>query len=149
LLPISEETEEAEAPVYIYVSRRGHTRRPFLNEPEIEDIARNLGFTIVQPELLPFLDQVRLFRRAAGVAGPEGAAFANIIFCKPGARILTLLNENDLFPTYNDIAAVTGLKHRKLAGVSERDFYGVNFLWSPYRIDSKQATRDLRWALEG
>jgi hypothetical protein len=138
--------DEKEEPLHLYISRRDQTRRPLLNEPEIEAIARDLGFTIVLPETLPFIEQARLFRRADSVAGPEGAAFANTIFCKPGTRILGMLSENDLYPTYNDLATIMGLKHRKLTGKAELDDYGVNYLWAPYRIDPKLAKRDLCWS---
>ena len=146
LLPPSVADGE-DAPCYLYLSRLDQTRRPFLNEFEIEAIARDLGFTIIRPETLSFVEQVRLFDRAAGVAGPEGAAFTNTIFCKPGARILPMLNENDLFPTFNDIATTMNLRHRKLTGTGELDEYGVNSLWAPFRIDPKLAERELRWVL--
>jgi hypothetical protein len=139
--------DEMDAPRYLYLSRLNQTRRPFLNELEIEAIARNLGFTIIQPETLPFVEQARLFARADGVAGSEGAAFANTIFCRPGVRILTMLNENDLFPTYNDIATSMNLRHRKLTGKAELDDYGVSYLWAPFRIDPKLAERQLCWVL--
>ena len=149
ILPPAAVDDESGASLHLYLSRRNQTRRPFLNADEIEAIAGDLGFTIVQPEILPFVEQARLFRRAVGVAGPEGAAYTNTIFCKPGARILGLNHENDLFPTFNDIAAIKGLKHRKLTGKAELDDYGVNYLWGPYRIDPTLAERDLRWALGG
>jgi hypothetical protein len=57
-----------------------------------------------------------------------------------------MLNENDLYPTYNDLATIMGLRHRKLAGKAELDDYGVNYLWAPYRIDPKLAKRDLCWS---
>jgi capsular polysaccharide biosynthesis protein len=149
VLPPSDKDGAAEPPLHIFLSRRGHTRRAFLNEDEIESVAAALGFTIMQPETLTFIEQAHLFRRAASVAGPEGAAFANMIFCRPGTKVLAILNENDLFPTYNDIAAILDLKHRKLTGKAELDFYGANFLWAPYRVNAALAERSLRWSLRG
>jgi capsular polysaccharide biosynthesis protein len=139
-----------DVPQHIYLSRQGHTRRPFLNERDIEVMAARLGFTVVQPETLSFEEQACLFHRAVGVVGAEGAAFTNTIFCQPGrTRVLTLLNENDMFPTYNDIATVCGLRHRKLTGNAVRDEYGLNYVWAPFRIDPELAKRDMLWALEG
>jgi capsular polysaccharide biosynthesis protein len=114
-------------PVHLYLSRRANTRRPIVNEHEVEAIAQDLGFTVVQPETMPFVEQARLFSRAASVAGAEGAGFANFIFCAPGTRTLSTMNENDLFPTYNDLSTVMGLFHRKLTGRPEVDDNGMHF----------------------
>ncbi len=148
LLPRGE-TGEERGPVHLFLSRRGQLRRPFLNEAEIEAIAGSLGFQIVQPETMTIFEQADLFGRAASVVGAEGAAFANIMFCQPGARILTLLNENDLFPTFNDLATLGELAHRKVTAKGEPDDLGVISTWAPFSIDISLAERGMRWAMGG
>ena len=48
------------------------------------------GFELVATELLSFKEQVRLFSEADIIVGPSGAAFANIIFCQPGTKVIPL-----------------------------------------------------------
>ncbi len=132
---------------YLYIGRRKQARRPLLNESEVEQMARDLGFAIVLPETLDFIAQAQLFQDAAGVAAPEGAALTNTLFCRPGARILSILSENDLFPTFTDLATIMGHSHRKLAGTPELDDKGCNFIWGPYRVDLELTERHLRWVL--
>jgi hypothetical protein len=146
ILPPDEVADEKDSP-YLFLSRRDQARRPLLNAEEIESIAHDIGFQVIAPETLPFVEQARLFRRAAGVAGPEGAAMANIIFCKQGVRTLSMANANDLFPTYNDLAAVMTLGHRKLGGAATKDDYNMEHIWASFWIDPKNAERDLRWVM--
>lgn len=78
----------------LYVSRRGDTKRPMLNEDALEQALAARGFQIVRPETLPVADQIALFRDADVIAGPTGAALANILFCKPTARIFEIQPSN-------------------------------------------------------
>jgi Glycosyltransferase 61 len=50
------------------------------------------GFEKVVLELLPFDEQVALFRRAECVIGGHGAGLSNIIFSPPGCRIVEIRN---------------------------------------------------------
>jgi capsular polysaccharide biosynthesis protein len=40
---------------------------------------------------MSFEEQVRLFRNAEVVVGPHGAGFTNLIFSKPGTRVVEIL----------------------------------------------------------
>lgn len=132
---------------YLYLSRRGHNRRPLVNEDKVEELAERLGFEVVTPETLSIAQQVEMFAQASGIAATEGAALANTLFSPPGTRILSILNGNDLFPTFNDMAIVLDHAHRKLAGTPERNADGFNFLWSRYSVDMSMAEYHLKWAM--
>ena len=75
----------------IYISRRGALLRRFLDEPELETRLAALGFSIVQPELYKVDEQIQMFHRAKVVIGPTGAAFANVIYCRPGTLIVEIV----------------------------------------------------------
>jgi Glycosyltransferase 61 len=80
----------------IFVSRRSITQlyegryRALLNEEELVDALAARGFTIVEPELLPFEEQVAIFRGARTVVGLGGAGMFNVLFCAPGTRIVSI-----------------------------------------------------------
>lgn len=75
---------------FIYVSRRRARARRIANEDEIVARVARLGFEIVEPEILPFVEQVRLFDRARVVVGPHGSGFNNMFFAKPGTHLIEI-----------------------------------------------------------
>lgn len=75
----------------IYISRRAARFRSFLDEPEIETRLAALGFSIVQPEMLQVDQQIQMFHRANVIVGPTGAAFANVIYCRPGTLVVEIV----------------------------------------------------------
>lgn len=78
----------------LYISRRRQSMRVMVNEAELEAALRERGFAVVEPERLPVADQIALFRSAAVIAGPTGAAFANALFAPEGALVVEIQPEN-------------------------------------------------------
>jgi hypothetical protein len=78
----------------IFVSRRSFTDkvgyRKLLNEAELINALEARGFVTVEPEMLDFQAQVRIFASARVVVGLGGAAMFNAVFCKPGAAIVSI-----------------------------------------------------------
>ena len=80
----------------IFLSRRSVTResggnyRALLNEDALVEAFAARGYEIVEPELLPFPDQIRLFAEAELVVGLGGAALFNVIFSPPATRVVTI-----------------------------------------------------------
>ncbi|MGU3667448.1 glycosyltransferase family 61 protein [Methylobacterium sp. A49B] len=72
----------------IYLARR--SGRTVINGVELEEMLSSLGFDIIYPEDLSFVEQFWLFRNADLIVGPLGAAFTNVIFCRPGTKIIAL-----------------------------------------------------------
>ena len=58
------------------------------NQDELIRIAQAYGFRAVYPKKLSFREQVKLMVGAGVIVGPSGAAFANMIFCRPGTRLV-------------------------------------------------------------
>ncbi|MBV8398034.1 MAG: glycosyltransferase family 61 protein [Acetobacteraceae bacterium] len=67
----------------IYVTRKNCPYRRFVNEEEIEGIASNLGYTVVDVGTLSFKEQISLFMGARQIAGVIGAGFTNAVFSDP------------------------------------------------------------------
>jgi rhamnosyltransferase len=81
----------AEVGERIYVSRRAAQLRTFVGESELEHRLAALGFSIVQPELYPIDQQIQIFHQAKVVVGPTGAAFANVLYCRPDTLVVEIV----------------------------------------------------------
>lgn len=78
-------------PEMIFLSRGDNRkRRDVENRAEIENLAANLGFAVIHPETLPFVDQVRLMDGARVVTGEFGSAMHNTLFCRAGTTVVCL-----------------------------------------------------------
>ena len=96
-------------PRRLYVTRPPGAIRPIANQPQLEDLARSRGYHVVEPAALGFPEQVGLFHGADHVLGPMGAALANTVFMRPGARVSMFTNRR-VDPFYYDIARLIGLQ---------------------------------------
>ena len=76
-----------------YIGRKNSAVRKY-NQDEIYSIAGEFGFERIYLEDLSFADSVKVFTEAACVIGPHGAGFANMLFTRPGTKVL-LLSWND------------------------------------------------------
>lgn len=99
---------------HLYVSRRLHdvcnpTRYRYVNEADLEERYRKAGFEIVYPELLSMIEQARLFRSAALCVGLVGSAMHNVVFCRPGTRVVYINHESHLNFTYPLIDKLKGI----------------------------------------
>ena len=75
----------------IYISRNDALYRKIVNEEEVEDYLRDIGFEIVQMSKLTFLEQVKTCAEARIVVGPHGAGLSNTVFCL-NAKILEIFS---------------------------------------------------------
>lgn len=96
----------------IYVSRLGSLKRFLVNEAELEAELVARGFTIVKPETLSVREQVALFHQAEVIVAPAGAALANVLFCRPGAKVVELQPSNFTGVWVRNIALMVGVDWR-------------------------------------
>lgn len=99
-------------PRKIYVSRLGSLKRVLVNEADLEEQLAARGFTIVKPETLSVREQVALFHQAEVVVAPAGAALANVLFCRPGAKVIELQPSNFTGVWVRNIALMVGVDWR-------------------------------------
>lgn len=79
----------------VYVSRlsvgRNNPRyRQCRNEEALIERLEALGFLIFEPERHAIERQMATFRKARFVVGPSGAGMFNVVFCRPGTRVLAI-----------------------------------------------------------
>ena len=76
--------------IFIDRSESEYSHCKLTNNEEIKKLLSKKGFRIVKTGTLDFLKQVELFNSAKFVIGPHGAAFANLVFCKPKTNIIEI-----------------------------------------------------------
>ena len=78
-------------PKKIYINRNdGTSLRFIINESEVEKNLIKKGFKSLTMSNYTFLDQIRIFKNADCIVGLHGAAFANLIFCKPKTSVIEI-----------------------------------------------------------
>ena len=85
--------------------------------------------TIYKPEKLSFNKQIHLFNTASVIVGAHGAAFTNIIFCKPGTKIIEIIPADHPNKKCERVCKILKLKYFRI--VTKPDNSNKNF---PYRI---------------
>ena len=102
----------------IYISRNDALYRKIINENEVEDYLRNIGFEIVQMSKLPFLEQVKICAEARIVVAPHGAGLSNTVFCK-NAKILETFSPSYVNVSFWILANHVGNEYYYLLGKDE------------------------------
>ena len=96
----------------IYFRRNGNSGnlRGIVNSDEIEEYVRAVGFELIAPASLGFMQQVAACSQAKVIVAPIGAALANMIFAPKGCKILTLAPyyQGANYYYYSNLAGVLG-----------------------------------------
>lgn len=117
-------------PDKIYINRKdGHTLRYIINEEEIEFKLKKNGFASITMSDYSFIDQVKIFNNAKTIIGLHGAAFANLVFCRPSTKILEIKPDN------------AGDMFKNLAILNKLSYKDVTL--KPLTINIKNQTGDL------
>lgn len=133
----------------IYVTRKKGAARSIKNWAEVEEIASNCGFVPVCPEDLSFKDQVRLFADASFILAQSGAGLSNVIFSRPGTRVVAMTSERNIdYPIYSNLASFVDADFIHLVGknsISRNNFTSEDeFVHSSFEINPKTLLAVLR-----
>ncbi|MGL6283693.1 MAG: glycosyltransferase family 61 protein, partial [Microcoleaceae cyanobacterium] len=102
----------------IYISRSQASRRRILNETEILEDLNNLGFVSVFLESMSVEEQAICMAGARVIIAPHGAGLTNLVFCRPGTKIIELFSDQYLIGLYWKISNLSGLQHYHLINSS-------------------------------
>lgn len=102
----------------LFVCRRAPKRR-LRNEAELQERLEAMGFETVDPGSLK--DTEACFRSADCVVGLHGAAMANLVFCRPGTRVLELLSSAQSYPYYLSLSLSGGLIYDCVIGPADHE----------------------------
>ncbi len=81
--------EPTHAP-YLYISRANTKVRKIANEAALEELLLTKGFKTLYLEELSIFDQARYIHHAHIIVGPHGSGFTNVIFARPGTKIIEI-----------------------------------------------------------
>ena len=83
-------------PKRIWISRMDSSRRSISNEQEVIDFVEPFGFISVKLSSLSVLEQATLFNQSEVVIAPHGAGLTNLVFCKPGTKVIEIFLPPDV-----------------------------------------------------
>jgi capsular polysaccharide biosynthesis protein len=96
----------------LYLSRSRAPKRRIVNEADVLELMRSLGFEIVFAEDLTFSDQVNLASTANLLVSNHGAGLTNMLFMPEGANVLELRQRDDSINNcYFTLASALGLNY--------------------------------------
>jgi hypothetical protein len=119
--------------------QRNSKYRQVLNYKKIHTVLSHFDFVDIQVNENFFRNQVWIFRNANFVVSQGGAIFANMIFMKPGSRVMVLRSTRDLRQSlWKKLAFATNIEISQFFGVPT--YFGFNKLrrqHTDYIVSSK------------
>jgi hypothetical protein len=113
----------------IYVSRKDASRRRMINEAQMTESLKSLGFEVRQLEGMTIAEQQELFGSARVVVAEHGAALTNIVWCPPNATVVDIHPTVPAMPCFKILAELRGLHYIPIfvaqSKVLERDDWSI------------------------
>lgn len=114
----------------LFFSRKSERRK--YNKEDVLECLTKFGFEEVFMEDISFEEQVSLVHNADLIAGPTGAVWTNLIFCRPGTKGLCWMAEEfGDFSAFSTIAHLVDVDLRyvtyKAGGRSTGELYGKEY----------------------
>jgi capsular polysaccharide biosynthesis protein len=103
LLDSKSETER------IYLARGGP--RSITNEQEVVSFLQKEGFSVLHCEDFSVWKQAQLFAAAKIVISLHGSALTNILFCRPGTRVIEIFSPDYIVPYYWSLSNIARLHY--------------------------------------
>jgi capsular polysaccharide biosynthesis protein len=105
----------------IYISRSDAPVRRLDNEADVAAVLKGHGFETVCLSGKSFSDQAKTFFDADIVVAPHGAGLANVVFCRPGTRVLEIFPPRWMMPCYAVLATSVGASYSCILGEEIQD----------------------------
>lgn len=123
----------------IYIKRNSSYRR-LLNESEIEKLLAGQGFVTVDTGELSIEEQIGVFAHCELIVGPSGAAMTNMLWCRPGTRVVILHSDHPFkkYPYWDALARACELRITYLAGARAHNITGMFEVHDDFRINPEE-----------
>ena len=108
------------------------------NPKDLTVLIKKNNFGIYRPEKISFKKQIFLFGNASIIIGAHGAAFTNIIFCKPNTKIIEIMPSNHYNKKCERLSKILKLKYFRI--VTKKNDSNRNY---PFRITLEKKHLDL------
>lgn len=105
----------------LYVSRPKNVRRGIANENKLIPIFKDFGFTVRSMEGMSVAEQAELFSRVDVLVSPHGGALTNMVFAKPGTKVVELFGRH-VYPYYYGLASVCGHEYHAILENPAEDY---------------------------
>lgn len=113
----------------LFIRRQG--ARAIVNQGEVWKMLERQGFSEVALESLSVAEQIAVFAQAEVVVGVHGAGLSNVVFCRPGTRVVEMMPSAWAMPCYWSVSRHVGLDYHRLEVTS------VPVLGSPANASSE------------
>ncbi len=110
----------------LYISRSQARYRRVENEDEVVGLLSGYGFIPVRLEEHSFAEQIALFANADVIVAPHGAGLTNLLWCRPGTRVLELFSPDYVNVCYWAMANQLGLDYHCLTGNGAASLEGID-----------------------
>jgi hypothetical protein len=104
----------------IYISRSDASYRKVKNEYQVTALLAYFGFRNVVLKGMSVADQARLFYSADVIVSAHGAGLANLVFCRPGTKVVELFDVKYVNGCYWLLSNYLELDYHCLFGAGER-----------------------------
>jgi capsular polysaccharide biosynthesis protein len=103
------------SPRRVFISRRKTGSRTISNEMQLQRLLDAEGFETHAMEEYPLSKQARLIREAETIVATHGAGLANLVFARPGTRVIEIVPAGRFNATiYPEKSRIFGLHHQLL-----------------------------------
>ncbi|PID60234.1 MAG: hypothetical protein CSB44_10895 [Gammaproteobacteria bacterium] len=105
----------------LYITRPQGVRRGVENETALVAMLEDAGFITLPMEGLTPFQQAALLARVDVLMSPHGGALTNMIWCRPGIRVVELLSRH-VFPYYYGLSALCGHRYHAILENPTEDY---------------------------
>ena len=130
----------------LYIERGKSKRRKIPEEGRIIDWLKTQGFEIIDSGEMSVKDQATAFAHAEMIVAPHGGALTNLVFCRPGTKVVELLSSKYPNPCYRNLCGVAGLPYIGIIGDSQKSETTTDLSDSSGPIET--TLEDIKKALE-
>lgn len=129
--------ENAQGELRLFVSRQDAHYRFLENEDRLFQELELRGFKRVILSGLSLQAQKEIFSQASVVVAPHGAGLANILFCRPGTKILELFHPGFVQQCYWQLANMLHLPYYCIRGSFKEGESSNRYPFAPIRLEPK------------
>jgi hypothetical protein len=111
-------SQESSTKDFVYISRGDANIRRVLNEEEIKEFLKSIGFEIITPGQVSLQEQIKTFINAKVIVSPHGAGLTNMVFAPPNTTVIEMFPEskNQVDGSYWTLADSCGHNYAFLTG---------------------------------
>ena len=131
-----EDYSSSHLPKRIFLSRKNCAKRQ-INEDELRPVLERYGFEFVHTEDMDVFTQARLFNNVEHIIGGSGAAFANLIFCTEGCKVLLFFSRRHNSTCFSSLGNICGAVMKHISGNTQsNDRHAPFFSVSPETLEN-------------